>query len=826
MLFIGRSSNRIDQFRKNFRKPFIDKLAKAGFSMHDLGDYMYAKHSQERDRHLREKYPNEKKWETVNPSGLSDKDRDEIFDKFANTDIDRFAQEVRDNVIKRTLELQLSEGLITQETFDNLENFFENYVPLKGKKDLNNAGQGLGQGFSTPKNVIKRAFGRESSADNPFIQALIDYETAIIHAEKNRVAQELYKLVESNPSDLWEVSGIKHIPRYDKNGDLMYLEPKQLRDDEILVKFDGKAKKIVIKDKGLLKGMKNLGTGYSLKILRLTNNYLRSVFTNYSPEFIISNFLRDSQTAFMHLSEFDQKKLRAKVFKDIPKAMKGIYAIERDNEKNNEFSEIYESFKQQGGKMGWNDVLTVDEKIASLESEMNWDYRGQKGVVGWTKNGFKSFFDYIDALNTSVENAVRLSTYKALVENGETKERSALFAKDITVNFNRKGEIATLMNNFYLFFNAGLQGTNRIYRAFRNSKKIRLMTGALTLTGYLTSRMNRFASPDDYEQYSSYILQNYWMILKENGGAITLRMPYGWNVPVGLGILLEKLHNEPNYKRENMFSDVVTLFSNAFSPISGGSGLQTFAPTVTKPFIQHFENKNFMGGMIKKEQSTQRKPEYKMTWDDTPPTLTKISKFLNDKSFGNELEPGILDWNPDVMKHYLTWASGGTGRFMLNSVQALESLSNQEPIEPNNTPILRQFYKLPSEYKADQNIKEIRYKQLSEVMDQNMRLALEGQYVYKIKKLNEKIASESDTEKIKDLKEEISENEMLKNRSLINYDIDQMIITSLNYKDYTNKLKIYYRLNKQLLLKAYKNKQRKETFLKFWQNKYKDNRSK
>jgi len=822
MLFIGRSSNRIDQFRKRFRKPFIDKLRKAGFSMRDLGDYMYAIHALERDNHIRKKDPDNKKWENVNPSGLSNEAREEILDKFEGTNIYEFVKEIQENVIKRTLELQLAEGLITQETFDSLENFFDNYVPLKGKPGITTPASGLGQGFSTPKNIIKRAFGRESTADNPFIQALIDYEKTIILAEKNKVAQELYQLIEDNPSDLWEVSGIKHIPRYDKNGELIYLEPKQLEDNEMLVKFDGKAKKIKIYDTPLLQGMKKLGKGFSLKVLRLANNYLRSVFTNMNPEFVISNFLRDSQTAFMHLSQYDQDKLKRKVYAGIPLAMKGIYNIERDKGKDNKWSDWYEEFKEQGGKMGWHDVQSVEEKIASLESEMNWDYRDNDGVVGWTKDGLKSFYDWVDSLNTSVENAVRLSTYKALVESGESKERSALLSKDLTVNFNRKGEIANYLNPLYLFFNAGLQGTNRLYRAFKHSKDVRLISGGLTLAGYLISQMNRYADPDEYEQYSDYILQNYWMILKQDGGAITMRLPYGWNVPVGLGVLAEKLHNEADYKPVNMFSDMISMFSNAFSPISGGTGLQTFAPTLTKPFVEHWENRNFMSGMIKKPQSTQRRPEMKMTWDDTPSLAKNVSEVLNRVTGGNEVKPGLIDWNPEIMNHYIRWATGGAGKFLVNSAETLNSLRKLETPEIKSTPFVRQFLKTPTEYKAKRTVKDIEYRQMSEVMNDKIRTKLEGQYAFQQKILRGKIAEELDEKVKQSYEEDIKKLEMNKYRSLIKFDLDQLLLTTTSLPKYKKLVNHYYGSHRGDMKKAYKTKKTRKAFIKEWTDKYKE----
>ena len=43
-----------------------------------------------------------------------------------------------------------------------------------------------------------------------------------------------------------------------------------------------------------------------------------------------------------------------------------------------------------------------------------------------------------------------------------SRPRAAQAAKNLTVNFNKKGELGTAINSLYLFANAGIQGGARI----------------------------------------------------------------------------------------------------------------------------------------------------------------------------------------------------------------------------------------------------------------------------------------------------------------------------------------------------------------------------
>ena len=95
---------------------------------------------------------------------------------------------------------------------------------------------------------------------------------------------------------------------------------------------------------------------------------------------------------------------------------------------------LFEEFNRVGGTTGYRDLfLDAESRSKSLLSELQALDRGKvsqaaHAVVNWLS-------DY----NEAMENATRLAAYKAAIDNGMSKERAASLAKNLTVNFNRKG---------------------------------------------------------------------------------------------------------------------------------------------------------------------------------------------------------------------------------------------------------------------------------------------------------------------------------------------------------------------------------------------------
>ena len=689
-LFIGRASDEVDNFRKKTSEPLINDLTDAGFTIEDLGWYLYARHAKSRNAVILDRTDGKVK----NGSGMTNKQANEILKKFEGTGINKFSKDVN-KIIKQRLKLLYDGGLITKEDYDFFlkGGLWKNYVPLKGL--ANDEGRLVtGTGFSITGKDIKRAGGRESTANNPLVQVLADMEEAIIRVEKNKVGVAFYNLVQSNPSDIWKARGLKYIPRYNEFGDIEYFDPKSLKDNELEVKIDGKRKVIEINDINLLKGMKDLGSGKSIKALVYFNNFFRAVNTTLNPEFLITNFSRDVQTGAFNLGADYENKIVGYVLRDIFKAQKGIF--DNIKGKDSEWGQLYGEFKKNGGKVGWFDQMTVEEKIDNLEKLIKKSQ--SKNLVG---NSIRYAGDLIYSLNEIVESGVRLSTYKNLIDAGMSPKKSAQYAKNLTVNFNKKGEIGQVLNTLWVFSNAGIQGTARILQMGK-SKKGKAIMGSLVAMGFLQSYLNRMVDDEDWEQFDDYNKDNYWMFMMPNGKSLSIKAPYGFNIFKVTGNLMEEMVFG-NLSYADAQSRWIKAFGDSFNPLGASSTLGQFiSPTISDPFMQINDNKNFFGGPIKPEQSPYGElvPESQLYFD----SIRKHPKWLTDKlnkiTGGSSVKSGYVDLSPEIFDHLIDSYTGGLGKFVANSVETGTNLYKGDEITLRNVPILRQFVKTKSEWKS------------------------------------------------------------------------------------------------------------------------------
>ena len=699
-LFIGKASDKLQNFRNKEIEPLFKKINDEGFSINDLGDYLYAKHAQERNDLIKERTNGE----IEDGSGMSEQDitledgtvlegYNTILNKYKNTNIGEYANQIY-KISEKTLDVLYEGQLITKEDLDYYKSkkMFKNYVPLKGKPDEDTF-LGIGKGFSVSGKDLKRAGGRQSRANNPLVQVLADYEQAIIRAEKNKVGIAFYNLVKNNPSDAWSAKGLKHIPRYDSDGELQYFDPTQLKQKEIEVKVDGKRKIITINDKLLLKAMKNLGSGRSLRFLTGFNTFFRAINTTLSPEFIITNFERDLQAGLFNLTA-DYKGLTKKTFKNIFKAQRGIW--DNIQGKETEWSNIYKEYKENGGKIGWFDQMTIDEKIGKLDKMLKTYQSKNKLGISLRATG-----KFISDINEMVESGIRVSTYKSLIDSGVSPEKSAQYAKNLTVNFNKKGELGSIINSLWVFSNAGIQGTSRLLK-MTQTKRGKKIAGSLIAVGFMQSLLNRIIDEEDWEKFSDYNKDNYYLVLMPNGKALSLKAPYGFNVFKVAGSLIEEMMFGDTTLSEAS-SRLLKSANDAFNPIGGSTPLQIFSPTIFEPYAQIYENKNFFGGPIMPEQPPfqPKTSDNKRYFKSVRKIPKSITKFLNDATGGTDNISGFIDVSPETIDHLIDSYTGSTGKVVSNLIETGTSLAVDGKLPSvNNIPIVRQFIKEESEYTA------------------------------------------------------------------------------------------------------------------------------
>ena len=138
-------------------------------------------------------------------------------------------------------------------------------------------------------------------------------------------------------------------------------------------------------------------------------------------------------------------------------------------------------------------------------------------IKGKGTNALQAAGNLVERINSSVENAVRLSTYVNARKAGVSRAKAAELAKGLTVNFNKSGEWGQIGNTLYLFFNASVQGTSRLIRALKPRYKVdgegnrslqvttaQKMTIGLFVLGSLLSVLNELSSDDDEDGKSFY----------------------------------------------------------------------------------------------------------------------------------------------------------------------------------------------------------------------------------------------------------------------------------------------------------------------------------
>lgn len=320
---------------------------------------------------------------------------------------------------------------------------------------------------------------------------------------------------------------------------------------------------------------------------------------------------------------------------------------------------------------------------------------------GRTMRALRNTARLVEDLNTAVENGVRLSAYKALRENGVAQDRAAFVARELTVNFNRKGEWGPTINALYLFFNASVQGTTRIAQAFARSKAVRWAVGSIFATGVALDLINFLIAGDDDDGENAYDKIPDWvkernLIIMMPGGSVDDRLmiplAYGYNVPYLAGQQAMSVIRGAQ-KPLHAAATVAASAWDAFNPIGSAASFGQFvAPTFLDPVVQVLENKTWYGGPIFPQHKPKHQPWSETFQSSTPAWAVEVARIMNQMTGGNQARSGLVDISPDVLEHYLEFAMGGAGKFVLNTIATGERVVSSDEWLPEKTPFIRRLY--------------------------------------------------------------------------------------------------------------------------------------
>lgn len=705
-LYIGRASKQISKIEKDIIKgdnSFVKRMDKEGISVDTFGEYLYADHAPERNDYL-------KSTRNVDDgAGMTTADALKTVSDLENQypGIEKFADEFRQTVIEPTLAMLHQNGFLTDEAYDEMRLRYEKFAPLKGWGDeiYNDGTSKRGQGFSVGSSGIKTAKGRSSEAHNPFVQAIVDMEDAVVRVEKNKVGQSVLELVNLFPNAenaagqrLWDVNRQAPEDLIDQFGELQAGRSAiPVKDYDFAVWKDGKRFVISIRDKHLIDGLKNLGTERGFGLLSAFNNLYRPLLTTMSPEFVLTNLARDFQEMEINVSGEKGIALGKAIAKDVPAAIRAVYRNTRDKQNNSPLMKSYEELTDAGGETGWFLNDTFEAKYDKYLKEVK-----KYQHTGMFKNGFHSTVQFIEDVNKATEMGTRLSVYHNLKKMGYSPKEAAYYAKNVTINFNKAGEWGALLKALYLFSGAGIQGSYRLMKAVGKSKGVRRILGGLITTSIILNYINRQVNNDEYEKLDPSVRDNslIFMLPGDNNNHLKLPSTYGYSFFHAVAnIIGDFIFDSRKYREQNLGDILKRLFSaaeSAFNPLGhSGSILQFMSPTAFDPIVQVMENKDAFGKMIVKPQTpyVPKKPNSQMYFKGVRPLSKDFTYWLNDITGGEDsTKSGMVDVNPEHIDYAIDFLGGGVGKFIANSITTGQSLIQEGDLPPaNKIPFIRNF---------------------------------------------------------------------------------------------------------------------------------------
>jgi hypothetical protein len=760
-----------NKFLDEIYNPII-KEAEGIFKKHKIGvdgisDYLQARHHAERKAYITKQYedqgkkiPKDDKW----PTGLTDEEAQTIIENFEGTvpfeernSFINLVQQASQFVNDRRYE----SGIISKEVYSQLNLMYNDYVPLRGYEEL------IGED-KTMYSPLMAAHGRTSKAASPIPYLFTAAQEAILRGENNLVRQSVLEFVKEFPSPgNYEIRNGWYVKtgKLDENGDAIWVEQlerptkEQIQSGDAVKSVDPTIQKVVNLTKGednvvplLVKGkrvfiefrnkkiamaIKN-SSQYTvnnpfMKTLHKTTRFISSMHTEYSPEFGPVNLIRDVGFGTFNILIEKDPKLAWATLKKLPKSTGTLWNYFKKNKIDQSTQEgVYlQEWLESGGLIGFTSMKDASEIFADAKREIE-DINTN---IGRTKKFLKdnALMRALQYYNKTLENAMRFSYYKALRESGYSKQQGAIESKDLTVNFDRKGNASTFIGSVYMFFNASAQGIERMNRNFVNKKtRNRMLKGIGTIiaAGMTQSILNGLFGGDDedeermYAKIPDYVRRtNIILPLYGTGEYFAIPIPYGLNAFYSLGESFGAVvtgMKDPGSEAMGILS----AFSDSFSPLGGmdfesdeiftDKLIKFILPSFLKPAWEYSINRNFVGSQIRKENFTPnqyKKPPSEMYFPGVSPTYRVPTDWLNKATGGNKIDEGRISINPEAIEHGVDSYIGGPVKFgnkVFSTVEVI--LSGDNPMSDEyyrKVPLVRRFLvRAGTQYDAQQKFYE------------------------------------------------------------------------------------------------------------------------
>lgn len=666
---------------------------------------------------------------------------------------------------KATLRHQYESNMLSRKQYEDVKGMFRYYVPLRGFKDAEASDiydyyqSDQRNGFSAP---LVHAKGRTTEAESPFGNIGAMASSAIAQDAKNDAKLAFYYFVSNRPDNgLVTISDVWYEKQYDADGNpvtdeagravfkpaypefrddlsaesskeefrkfehemedkakrgdafkgerklsldyVVHIDPAQEKAHVVRVKVGGKEKMMLIngnpRASQAINGEFNMERSDGFKnLLQIWLRYISGMNTSYNPEFWISNFQRDVLFSLMSASVKEDPEYFRLFRKNLVEARKVVAmnrALQDGTLGDSATEKAYREFVDNGGVTGYTVLKKAEE----------WDLALKKltGDELAAVNGVKTAFEAVQQFGESIEQMTRFAAFLTSRQQGKGIRESVSDAKELTVNFNRKGsgqavtwkETARLRTDsgrplndvqralvmgaswlsaygrlYIMFFNAAVQGVNALYRLFRkDAKRMMMWASGYAAIGAMYAALHAMLDDDDdYLDIPDYERRNN-LLIGGKGVYFKWALPQEARVFYALGDVAVNriLGREPHKAGVKGFATEIGSMIGDVLPMNFMEGERGFVPSFTIPIVESLINKDYKGSKIYNDmrylsdEERKRTPAYQKAYRDTGKVLIDVSAALNGLTGGDYADAGWVNLNPAVIEHLIEGYTGGAG---------------------------------------------------------------------------------------------------------------------------------------------------------------------
>ncbi|MBS5152120.1 phage tail tip lysozyme [Veillonella parvula] len=561
------------------------------------------------------------------------------------------------------LQMLVKEGMLTAKAYHTMRKMYPHYIPFF--RDMSDAGMQSflsgGKGFIDVSSPVKRFKGSTRDIIDPLESIIKNTFQFYNTIERNHVGRTFAKLADKK--------GVGQI--------VERVHGNKAKTDNTFNVWENGEKVTYETTPELIQTMRMLDKDQSnmvAKILSYPANWLRAGAT-LSPEFILRNPVRDMIGASIYSKHG---------FIPVVDTFKGLALFLKKGE-------LYWDYMKSGAAHAAMVSLDRDYLGGQLRDIMSRDSKVTKLI--------KNPIEVLRAMSEATEIATRLAEfdnarkgYTGLGNRLFGKERkpltareAALESRDITLDFSRRGSHTKKANQVIAFFNAAIQGADKMARAFKEDPRGMTVKTMLYIT--LPSVLLWYMNKDDerYQELPQWEKDTFWIIPgKEN----MYRVPKPFEAGVLFGTAFERMLQYFDDKKNNRKS----VGFKGFGDRVIDSLAPSFMPTAMIPVVEAMTNYSLFRQRNIIPQSQENLPARLQYGANT----SEVAKFVGDK----------INVSPYIVDNTIRGYGGGLAGLGLSGIDAVSGAKeNNASKKWYEAPGLRGFTVAP--YQSSDSVQRV-----------------------------------------------------------------------------------------------------------------------